>query len=106
MSQASEYIDNRNQLDDLYQSQRWRELRQKVLSDHKFRCDYCGKRINDKFIVHHKQLATRNNFFDEDNLVPMHVSCHNHVTFIEGKNKFDEQIKNNFNPFGNSTDLF
>lgn len=108
------YIDKRNELDDLYQSQKWRRLRLEVAheqmmkdSHHKLRDYFTGDLIIGTFVVHHKELATRENFFDKDNLVVVSIEEHNRITFRDGENKFDQEKKNNFDYLENSgSDLF
>lgn len=73
-------------LQKLYHQRRWNRTKQAVIAREHGVCQRCHKRITRRFIVHHKQLATMENFFDLDNLMLLCQECHNEVTFHEGVN--------------------
>lgn len=61
---------------ELYQTQRWKELRQKVLDKFDHRCCKCG--TQEHLQVHHikRPFGDETLFFDENNLIPICDSCH------------------------------
>lgn len=78
-------------LQKLYHQARWNRTKQKVIAREHGRCERCHKLITGRFIVHHKKLATEDNFFDLDNLRLLCQECHNFVTFHEGINRRSQQ---------------
>lgn len=78
-------------LQKLYHTRRWNRTKQAVIAREHGVCQRCQKRITRRFIVHHKHLATMENFFDMDNLTLLCQECHNRVTFHEGVNRTAHQ---------------
>lgn len=78
-------------LQKLYHQRRWNRTKQAVIAREHGVCQRCHKRITRRFIVHHKHLATTENFFDLDNLMLLCQECHNEVTFHEGVNRTAHQ---------------
>jgi len=54
-------------------SQRWKDLRESVIIDQGCLCFFCKGLAEE---VHHKKLATPENFFDRSNLVALCCKCH------------------------------
>ena len=71
----------KSSLDKLYRTSRWEKTKSLVIDRDGGRCTRCGKMVVGKFIVHHKEVATADNFFDVDNLTLLCFDCHQHVTF-------------------------
>lgn len=81
-----------NPLEKLYRTGRWSRMKDYVIDRENGICQRCGKLIIDNFIVHHKTIATKENFFDSDNLELLCLECHNHVTFVDNVRRSDSQI--------------
>lgn len=64
-------------------SKRWQELRAAVLREQCGICALCGRLAVE---VHHKELATEQNFFERSNLVGLCDGCHKrvHVAYLSG----------------------
>ena len=75
------------ELKKLYHQAKWNKTKRAVIEREHGICQRCHKRITGRFIVHHKHIATANNFFDMDNLVLLCQEWHNYVTFHEGINR-------------------
>ena len=43
-------------------------------------CQYCHKPIESTFNIHHIEVASLANFYDMDNLMLLHVECHQLMT--------------------------
>lgn len=76
----------------LYNTKRWDRFRRLVIDRAGGRCERCGKMITERFIIHHMKPATRENFFDLDNLQLLCLECHNTVTFVENVKRKDSEI--------------
>lgn len=68
-------------LDNLYHTKRWDRTKLAVIDKCNGRCSRCGKIITGKFITHHIEVASEDNFFDIDSLTLLCFDCHQHVTF-------------------------
>jgi 5-methylcytosine-specific restriction endonuclease McrA len=69
----------------LYNTARWRKLREKVLQEHPY-CSRCGIGKNETSLHVHHIVEPRGNedmFFDESNLIPVCDSCHRIITAKE-----------------------
>lgn len=72
---------NKSPLDNMYRTSRWEKTKAIIIDRNNGRCSRCGQMITGKFIVHHKEIATEDNFYDLDNLTLLCFNCHQHVTF-------------------------
>lgn len=67
----------------IYKSKQWQEVRKAVIDRDKSICFFCGKIINRRATVHHKEELSEDNYTDwniaynMDNLVACHSDCHN-----------------------------
>ena len=68
----------------LYHTRKWKRTQAIVINQSGGRCALCGKLITGHFVINHKKLATRENFFDLDNLELLCLSCHNSITIKDG----------------------
>ncbi|MBS1372072.1 MAG: HNH endonuclease [Lentisphaeria bacterium] len=57
-------------------SKRWQELRLAVLRDQYGMCVLCGRLATE---VHHKEMATEENFFVRENLAGLCPACHKRI---------------------------
>lgn len=71
------------ELERLYHSKEWKQLRNEVLLEHRGICSNCGQLIRGRYIVHHTTPATPDNFFNKEILTLLCLECHNTVTFSE-----------------------
>ena len=64
-------------------SKRWQDLRAAVLLEQRGMCALCSRLAVE---VHHKELATEENFFDRSNLVGLCTNCHKrvHAAYLQG----------------------
>lgn len=66
----------------VYKTKLWQEVRKAVINRDKSICYFCGKIINKRATVHHKEEINEDNFmdynvaFNMDNLVACHSRCH------------------------------
>lgn len=79
-----------SELEKQYHTKRWEQMKLYILDRDNGICQRCGKLITSRFIIHHKHLATLDNFYDPANLELLCIECHNYVTFVEGINKNDK----------------
>lgn len=68
----------------LYKTKRWGRTKDLVIIRDEGICQECHKMITGRFIIHHKQVATLENFYNIDNLELVCQTCHNRLTFSEG----------------------
>jgi 5-methylcytosine-specific restriction endonuclease McrA len=68
----------------LYHTKRWEDTKAYVIERAHGRCEECGKMVKGRFIIHHKELANEDNFFNLDILELTCQSCHNKLTFHNG----------------------
>lgn len=80
-----------NPITKMYQSAEWARTKSFIISRDAGRCQICKKLVKGRFIIHHIELATKENFFDVDNLELLDIECHNSITFKSGvKRSYDE----------------
>lgn len=67
---------------EVYKTKIWQEIRKAVIERDKSICYFCGKLINKRATVHHKEEINECNYkdwgvaFNMDNLVTCHPYCH------------------------------
>lgn len=70
---------------EFYSSGAWKSLREQIRKRDKEICQYCGKMIKNKGIVHHIKEITPDNINDPnitlnpDNLILVHDECHKKI---------------------------
>lgn len=64
----------------LYKTKKWRWISQMVIDREHNICQYCHNPIESTFNIHHIEVATLANFYDMDNLMLLHVECHQLMT--------------------------
>lgn len=83
-------------LDKLYRTSKWEKAKSIVIDRDGGRCTRCGKMIVGKFIVHHHEIATVDNFFDIDNLRLVCFDCHQYITFHDDVKRTAKQYPEKF----------
>lgn len=78
--------------DKLYRRKQWKFVTQIVLARENSICEYCHKPIVDTFNIHHKEVATVDNFYDLNNLMLLHIECHTILTHHEKVKRDESQI--------------
>lgn len=66
----------------LYKTTRWCRVRDRVLKQYNFMCVYSlykYQQVRAAKIIHHIELANRENFFDLDNLIPLAFDVHEKI---------------------------
>ena len=80
-----------HEVDRLYNTQKWQRTKKEVIARDAGRCQICNRLIKGRFIIHHKSIATIENFYNIDNLELLDIRCHNAITFGSGvKRPYDE----------------
>lgn len=87
--------EEKSPIERLYDTARWDRCQRFVIEREHGICERCHKVIEGRFIIHHKKLATMENFFDLDNLQLLCIECHNYVTFVEGINRTAQAVNPN-----------
>lgn len=82
----------------LYHTKRWEDTKKFIIRRDEGRCQVCGKMIKGRFIIHHKELANEENFFDTSILELVCQECHNKLTFHDGiRRRYTKEIKTKIN---------
>lgn len=66
----------------LYKTARWTRVRSTMLRKYNFMCVYSWykyQQVRTAKIIHHIELANRENFFDLDNLIPLEFDVHEKI---------------------------
>lgn len=85
-------IKKENPIERLYHTKRWERTKKYIIDRDRGRCQICNRLIKDKFIIHHIEIATTDNFFDLDNLELLDLRCHNSITFGGNKKRSLDEI--------------
>lgn len=91
----------------LYNTTKWRYgTRERILKKYKYMCMYTyykEGRVIQADIVHHINLANDNNFYDEDNLIPLSFDVHErlHIIYDKGTKEDVESLKRELKEYKN-----
>ena len=73
------YTRSLNNHERLYKTTRWCRVRDSILKKYNYMCVYSWykyRKVRPAKIIHHIDLANRENFFDADNLIPLTFEVH------------------------------
>lgn len=63
-----------------YKRKQWKFVSQMVFERENGICQYCHRPIETSYNIHHIELASPANFYDLDNLMLLHIECHQIIT--------------------------